>query len=120
MACFPIPGDAVLSSDGRTFVFNTGGERLAQRLRNGIKTIRETYKYDLLQGLPWILLLEKGNEGLLRSAIRDFFLSYPEVHSILSLQFIKDRVTRQMSVSYELRMNNGEVVAETTPITPIA
>lgn len=110
----------MLSSDGRTFLFSTGGERLAQRLRGGLRTVLATYKYDLSQGLDWFLLLEKGNEGLLRSAIREFFLSNPEVHSILSLQFVKDRATRLMSVAYELRMNDGEVVTDTTPITPLA
>lgn len=120
MACFPIPGDAVLSSDGRTFLLTTGGPRVAQRLRIGIQTILGTYKYDLDKGIPWFRLLDKPNQALLRPAIRDFFLSFPEVHSIRSLEFLVDRQTRLMSVAYELRMADGEVVKATSPITPLA
>lgn len=120
MACFPIAGDAVLSPDGRTFLFTTGAERLAQRLRAGFKTIQGTYKYDLTKGIPWFVLLDKPNRALLPPAIRDYFLSHPEVHSIISLAFSTDRATRIMSCSYELRMKNGEIVTATTPITPLA
>jgi len=120
MACFPIPGDAALSSDGRTFLLTTGPERLAQRLRVGIHTVLGTYKYDLSKGIPWLQLLEKPNQALLRTAMRDFFLSFPEVSSILSLTFGNDRVTRLMSVDYQLRLADGTVVTATSPITPLA
>lgn len=120
MACFPIAGDAVLSSDGRTFLMVTGGQRLAQRLTVGVKTIQGTYKYDLSKGIPWFVLLDKPNRALLPPAIRDYFLSHPEVHSIISLAFSVDRQTRLMSVDYQLRMKNGEVVVATSPITPLA
>lgn len=119
MACFNISGDAVLSSDGRTLLLTTGGERLAQRLRVGIKTILGTYKYDLSKGVPWFRLLEKPNQALLRTGIRDFFLGFPEVSSILSLQFTVDRATRLMSVAYQLRLADGTTVEATSPITPL-
>lgn len=120
MASFPIPGDAVLASNGRTLLMTTGSKRVAQRLRVGIRTVLGTYKYDLTKGIPWFQLLEKPNQVLLRAAIRDYFLSHPEVHSILSLQFINDRASRRMSVAYSLRMADGETVTATTTITPLA
>jgi hypothetical protein len=120
MASFPIAGDAVLSADGKTFLLTTGAPRLAQRMRVGIRTILGTYKYDLSKGVPWFRLLDKPNQALIRPGIRDFFLSFPEVHSIIDLQFTVDRQTRLMTVTYQLRMGDGQVVTATSPITPLA
>jgi hypothetical protein len=120
VACFSIRGDAALSADGRTLLFATGPERLAQRLRVGLHTIQGSYKYDLTQGLPWFQLLDKPNRALLERSIRDFFLSFPEVASILSLEFTRDPATRDLSVAYQLRMADGQVVTATSAITPLA
>jgi hypothetical protein len=119
MGSFNIPGDAVLSSDGRTLLLTSGGERVAQRLRVGIKTVLGTYRYDMARGVPWFELLEKPNQALLRAALYDYFLSHPDVSSILSLEFRVDRLTRLMNVTYQLRMKNGDVVGDTTPVSPL-
>jgi hypothetical protein len=119
MGCFNIPGDAVLAPDGSTLLLTTGAPRVAQRLRIGIRTILGTYKYDLAKGVPWFRLLEKPNQALLRSSLRDYFLSHPEVRSIRSLEFRVDRQTRLMSVAYSLQMAGGNVVSDTTAITPL-
>lgn len=119
MACFNIPGDAALSADGRTFLLVTGSERLAQRLRVGIRTILGSYKYNQRTGIDWFRLLDKRNQQLLRTEIRGYFLSHPEVSSILSLEFLVERSTRMMSVAYRLRLADGEFVEATSPITPL-
>jgi hypothetical protein len=120
MACFDIPGDAALSPDRRTLLLTTGAPRVAQRLRVGIRTVLGTYKYDLAKGVPWFELLEKPNQILLRSAIYDFFLSHPEVSSVLNLEFRVDRLTRMMSVSYQLKMADGQELTGSSDVTAVA
>lgn len=120
MGSFNIPGDAVLSSDGRTLSLTTGPERVGQRLRLGIRTVLGTYKYDLSQGVPWFELLERPNQALFRASLHDYFLSHPEVAAILALEFRLDRRTRLMSVYYQLRMKTGQVVEATAAITPLS
>lgn len=120
MGSFNIPGDAVLSSDGRTLLFATGGERTSQRLRVGIRTVLGTYKYDLAKGVPWFELLEKPNQALFRAALYDHFLSHPEVSSVLRLDFRIDRLTRIMSVSYQLKMADGQELVGSSDVTAVA
>jgi len=119
VGCFSIRGDAVLSDDGRTLLLATGPERLVSRLRVGLHTILGSYKYNLDKGLPWFALLDKPNQALLRRSLRDFFLSHSEVASIISLEFIGDRVARTLNVTYQLRMADGRVVIATSAITPL-
>jgi hypothetical protein len=85
----------------------------------GIRTILGTYKYNLRKGVDWFRMLDKPNETLLRSGVREFFQSQPEVSSILSLEFRVDRTTRQMSIAYRLRLADGTEVEDTSPITPL-
>jgi len=120
MACFNIAGDAALSPDGRTMLLTTGDERTAQRLRIGIRTVLGTYRYDLAKGVRWFELLDKPHQALLRAELYDYFLSHPEVSSIASLEFRVDRVTRVMSVAYQLRMASGQVLEGSSDITALA
>lgn len=120
MGSFNIPGDAVLSDDGRTLLLTSGPARVTQRLRVGIRTVLGTYRYDLGRGVPWLELLDKPNQALLRAGLHDYFLGHAEVASILSLELRVERLTRLMTVAYALRLADGTTVIDTADITPIA
>jgi hypothetical protein len=92
---------------------------MSQRLRVGVRTVLGTYKYDMSRGVPWLAMLEKPNQALLRAALYDYFLGHPEVSAILSLEFRVDRLTRLMSVFYQLRLATGDVIEATSDITPL-
>ena len=119
MATFDIPGDAMLTPDGTSIMLASGAPRVKQRIKVGIETILGSYKYDPSKGLPWFDWLDRTQRVVIESELRKFFLSYPEVLTIVSLTLSVAKPTRQLSVRYELKLKSAAIITDTIAIAQV-
>jgi hypothetical protein len=119
MPTFDFPGDIMLTPGGTSIMLASGASRVKQRLKVGIETILGTYKYDPSKGLPWFDWLDRTQRVVIETELRKFFLSYPEVLTIVNLALTVTKATRQLSVRYELKLKSAELITDTIAIAQV-
>jgi len=121
MACFDVPGDAVLANDGSTLLLVTGQLRLKQRLITGFNTIAGSYRYNRNVGFPWFSgLLDRGSEQSLTAEMQKFILEQPEVVRIRRFKLDVNRNTRRAAIEFDIQTTDDETLELTAPLPLVA
>lgn len=118
MATFPIPGDLRLNDSETGFVLASGTARLAQRLRIGLQIPLGSWRWDLLIGVP-ITEVEKLTPTILKSALRQFLLSFDEVIRVMTVAVSLDPEGLAV-VEYTVLTNTTEVLSDSVPFALVS
>lgn len=102
-------GDRIITGGSATII--SGGDCLAQRLKNAIRLDKGSWFLDTDKGIEWMDILgnKSVSERAIYTRIRNILNNDDEVSSINSIEITADRSERSMSVTFSVNSIYGEV-----------
>lgn len=108
--------DLVLDGKHRLNVVD-GQEAQKQRLRLRLGTHLQEWFLDILLGVPWMQLLEKGTpEILIRTEITKALHRDSEVDRVLELEIGQVNEKRQLPIHFTVLLKNGDRLTDSVEV----
>lgn len=114
MTGFQVAGDLALSADERELVIVTGAAMTLQQIRAGAEIWAGSLAWDPFAGLPMLQsILVKGPDlRLITQVFRQFLLGSAGVVTVDRLNCAVDRAARELTVSFAVTCEDGEVASD--------
>ncbi len=113
---FQVAGDLALNADGTDWRLATGRDAARQEIQTGISVFLGSWEYNTAEGLDYRgAFLIKGSLALARSECQAWLLRRTNVVEILSLTTDLNRETRELTMRFRVRLQNGQELSDSVP-----
>lgn len=112
--------DLLIDPTTLDLIWATGVDYIVQKIKVRLLLIRAEWYLDQTLGLPWFtdILTKNPNMAYVDALIKTQIATTPGVVGLISYSSELDAATRVMSVTFEARIDTGEVAGPVTITVP--